>query len=204
MDIFGINNENGYFPESFFADGLDGEIAEPRAQWAEGPATGSPVARLETFSTDFLASVARIRKAGSGSQARELRNALSHNLLVAMGYKYNREVMDHALGTTLPSLGQVADPDGRDLLWIVEAPLPPSEDAAADPLSLNFAAEQFPEDTQADAELEEPIDQVVGQGIFALSRPPKYVLVVGLTQLVLCRRYCKDTGGCQPHHPVLP
>ena len=86
-------------------------------------------------------------------------------------------------------MARAADVEGRDVAWLIEAPLEDVKDESADPLSLNFRPEQFLEDEREFAETERAIEEILGDGIFELRHPPRLVIVFGLSQIVLVDRH---------------
>ena len=70
---------------------------------------------------------------------------------------------------------RVADPDGKDLIWILEAPTPGADDLASDPLGVPFNSGQFTAEEEEYAELRLNIEEVIDRGVFSrkdgLNRP---------------------------------
>lgn len=62
------------------------------------------------------------------------------------------------------------------------------EDHAADPLSMCFVKDQFIAEEAEYAETGETIEEILSKGIFSLKKPPRYVIVLGLSQIVLADR----------------
>jgi hypothetical protein len=81
------------------------------------------------------------------------------------------------------------DVEGRDVAWLLEAPLEGAEDETTDPLALNFRADQFPEEEREFAETGRAIEDMLADGIFDLRNGPRHVLVFGLSQIVLVDRH---------------
>jgi len=186
MDLVGIENENGYFPEGFFADSLDGEISDAATRW-QASDIPSPIERLVDDAPNILRAFERFRATNEKDVRRQRRAELSRSLVEAMGYDYRRQTLEIDGGQVVPSLARVPGPDGRDLVWILEAP-DATDDPSADPLSLRFEKAQFPAEEYDAAELERPLEELLAEAIFSLDHPPQFVLVIGFAQLALVRR----------------
>lgn len=190
MQLIGIENENEFYPAGFFSGALEGELTEIISRWAEEKGTDNPVQRLAPSVTDYRDMVERVRSIANSERSQELRRAATHRLVEALGYVYSRSGPETCLEgqTIVPSIARAADADGRDVVWILEAPTPDKEDWAADPLSMSFQQDQFTDEEAEYAETSETIEEIIGKGIFALKTPPRYVIVLGLSQLVLVDR----------------
>lgn len=188
LDLFGIDNENDFYPTAFLSSALEGEISDAIARWASGDEAKTPDKRLESIAEDYLRLLSRIRQSGTRDIALETAKAAYSLIVPALGYPYGRSFAELEDGTQIPLLARVADADGRDRLWIIEAPLPGKEDEASDPISLPFSREQFPESLLDAADTSTPIEDLISNGIFDRDDPPRFVIVASPTQLVLIDR----------------
>jgi hypothetical protein len=188
FEIFGIDNENNFYPTAFLSSALETEVADAIARWNTDGAKDSPARRLEAIAGSYTKILERLRSSDDGAVAIELQRNASEMLLQALGYAYVREGTATAQGALAPTLARVADPDGRDRLWILEAPLAGTGDEAADPLSLSFLGDQFVEGDRDRAAQDASIDEVISDGVFALDAPPRYIIVISPFQLVLVDR----------------
>ncbi|KCZ83530.1 hypothetical protein HAD_13049 [Hyphomonas adhaerens MHS-3] len=188
LDLFGIDNENDFYPTAFLSSALEGEISDAIARWASGDEARTPDKRLESIAEDYLRLLSRIRQSGTRDIALETAKAAYSLIVPALGYPYGRSFAELEEGTQIPLLARVADADGRDRLWIIEAPLPGKEDEASDPISLPFSREQFPESLLDAADTSTPIEDLISNGIFDRDDPPRFVIVASPTQLVLIDR----------------
>ena len=187
MDLAGIENEAEFFPAGTLSDVLKDEIQDIRARWSNLSKDDHPIERLSRVSEAQCASLRQIRNTTDKARQATLYREMHHELLAALGYSYQRSVELTALdeGTTVPVIGKEADPEGRDALWILEAPLADLSDEAVDPLSTCFRNEQFPEDARDAAELTKSIEELLADGVFGLQNGPRHILVLGLSQIAL-------------------
>lgn len=190
IELIGIENENEFYPAGFFSGALEGELSGIVGRWKEADNTESPVERLAKCVVPYRDMITRVRALSDKQLASELRREASNQLISALGYDYQRKGMETELeGHRLaPSIARVANADGRDILWVLEAPLPDKTDWSADPLSAAFQPQQFTDEEREYAETGEAIEQIMTKGIFAAKYPPRYVILLGLSQLILIDR----------------
>jgi hypothetical protein len=188
MELVGIDNENGFYPASFFAVALESELSETINRWAAAEGSASPAKALKAVGPDYLAMLERVRGTGESAPSALARRETTRRLIEALGYNYDLQSLDTRLGTAVPALSRLANADGRDVLWILEAPTPAKGDDAGDPMAMKFQMDQFHEADRSEAELDETIEDLLSRGVFDLDHPPRYVILAGLSQLVLIDR----------------
>lgn len=188
FELIGIENENDFYPAAFLSSALEAEIADAISRWATDGVAVTPDKRLEPIAEDYLRLLSRMRLSATREISLESAKAAFSLIIPALGYDYKRTFASLDAGGDVPLLARVADADGRDRLWIIEAPAPGKEDEAADPLSLSFSKDQFPESLAVGADTETTIQDVISSGIFDQLDPPRFVLVASPSQLVLVDR----------------
>lgn len=188
FELFGIENENDFYPTAFLSSALEAEVAEAIARWTSDESIHSPDARLESIAGDYLRQLSRIRQTGTREAALESAKAALSLIVPALGYDYRRGVAELASGKNVPLLARVSDSDGHDRLWIIEAPLPGKDDEAIDPLSLTFSSEQVPASSVDEIDTRSSIETLISTGVFNLDTPPRFVIVASPSQLVLVDR----------------
>ncbi|MEO1149560.1 MAG: N-6 DNA methylase [Pseudomonadota bacterium] len=188
FELFGIENENDFYPTAFLSSALEAEVADAIARWASEESAQSPDARLEPIAGDYLRLLSRIRQAGTREAALESAKAALSLIVPALGYDYRRGFAELSSGKSAPILSRVSDGDGHDRLWIIEAPVPGKEDEAIDPLSLTFSCEQATEASADEIDTHSSIEDLISTGIFNLDAPPRFVIVASPSQLVLVDR----------------
>lgn len=191
MDLTGIENEAEFFPAGALSASLQEELREIAARWLRQDNEASPMERLSRCADSYLASLRQIRNTKDDARRIELRTEATHTLVTALGYEYKRLRKQIAMDgdTLVPCLSVVADEEGRDAAWLIEAPLEGATDEASDPLGACFDPDQFPEDELEFAETSHAIEEVLGDGIFGLRNGPRYVLIMALSQIVLIDRH---------------
>lgn len=188
FELFGIENENDFYPTAFVSSALEAEVAEAIARWASDESAQSPDDRLEPIAGEYLRQLSRIRQAGTREAALESAKAALSLIVPALGYEYRRGFAELSSGADVPTLARVSDGDGHDRLWIIEAPVPGKDDEAIDPLSLTFSSEQQSASGSNEIDTRSPIETQISTGIFNLETPPRFVIVASPSQLVLVDR----------------
>ncbi len=186
FELFGIDNENDFFPTAFLSSALESEITHYITQLKSNENAPTSPCGLEAIADRYLRQLSRIRntriRKAAFSEATEARR----QVIRALGYDYNRQLAELSCGRYTPILAQVCDGDGRDRLWIIEAPVADKADEAIDPLSLPFSAEQV--DAALVTNVESGIEDIVTDDIFCRDDPPRFVIVASPYQLVLVDR----------------
>lgn len=187
MDLTGIDNEAEFFPSGTLSDVLTEELQDITARWSGLDRTAHPVERLARVTGPTVEALRQLRNSTDRSRRAELVRDAHHDLLVALGYTWQRQGGYTALegAPVIPLVCRAADASGRDALWVIEAPIPAPEDEASDPLGVCFAEDQLPPDLREGALLERTIESALAEGVFQLPDGPRHVLVLGLSQLVL-------------------
>lgn len=190
MELIGIENENEFYPAGFFSGALEGELTEIISRWAGERGSDNPVQRLSSCVAEYREMIERVRTMADPDRATELRQAATQKLVSALGYTYERKGLETCLEghSLVPSIARVADAEGRDVVWVLEAPLADREDLLADPLSMQFRGDQFTVEEVEYAETDETIEEILAKGIFDLKAAPRHIIVLGLSQLVLTDR----------------
>lgn len=190
MELIGIENEAEFFPAGALTDSFREDLQHLVGGWSELARTQHPVDRLRATAEPFLDTLGRLRRSKDSDHRKRLWRENLNALVSGLGYEYRPQVEHLAYDDqpVIPLLGRAVDVNGRDILWLVESPLPSAEDEAADPLSLCFDKDQFPEQEQEIAETGRSIEELLSEGIFSLRNGPRFVLVVSPSQLVYIDR----------------
>ena len=187
MDFSGIENEAEFFPSGTLSDVLKDELTECVSHWSRQNESAHPVARLRQVSKSVTEALMRIRNENDGSRRVSLVKNMRHSLLTALGYDRSPQTILTAMNgePEIPLSARVADVSGQDMLWVVEAMITEFEDEAADSLDRKFETSHLPDSMISEVISDLSIRDFLSEGIFGLSNGPKYVLVLGLSEIVL-------------------
>lgn len=190
MELIGIENEGEFFPAGTLSEGLQDELREISNHWSADHADNSPLERLKRVASPHYASLLQILNSADPQRRAEVARSAIFALVEALGYTFARDALPTAFDgePLVPVVGRCVNNDGRDVLWLIEAPLTAPGDEASDPLSLKFEPSQFSPDDRSHAELARSIEEILSDGIFSLKRGPRYLLVVDMAQIILVDR----------------
>lgn len=216
--LHGLTNHREYYSEHYFAELLGGDLKDTLEAWKatalEFPDSEDhrePPARLRGLARDYFKSIEKLqRSSGEEDTIAEAQHDFLQSLLPILGYKFQRSF--RALGegkdaSRIPLIGEVTTQSGAPVLWLIEA-LPPGtsdDDLASDPLSLSPQPSQYADDPKNDNPQlpgEAPLhpssfnlhdslpswEDLLGQKIFSIQEPPRWVIFATIGQLVLCDR----------------
>ncbi len=187
MDLIGIENEAEFFPSGTLSDVLKEELQVYTGLWSGLDRASHPVERLAQVASPTVEALRQVRNTPDRSRRAELVRDFQHAVVTALGYEWKRDGAYTALegAPVIPLVSRAVDTAGRDALWIIEAPIPALDDEASDPLGSCFVLDQHPPDLHEAALLNRTIESTLAEGVFELTDGPRYVLILGLSQLVL-------------------
>jgi hypothetical protein len=193
IELAGISNVYEFYSEHYLQTVFEGDVQELFAEWREAEKAGTEPPNRK------LAKVAAVwRKLSADYDAeRNDRDRLlifrlfSHDFLDALGYVRDLRLLPDAEEKLVPVLARRLDPAGHDRVWVVEVPSASGDDFAADPLTTRFRCEQF-ENVEAAADIstrrKDTAETALNKGIFALRHPPRFVVLLSMSQAVLINR----------------
>lgn len=187
MELAGIENEAEFFPSGTLLDVLKDNLRDINSRWSDDDKIANPVKRLNDVAVKTLRALTNIRSA-SGRRRIDLLKEMRTSLILSLGYeRRDQEIASGLEGNPLiPLAGRVADASGRDILWIIETSENDSDDESCDPLDFTLCDSKLSDETMKEDELRYPtIGAMLTDGIFDLPDGPKYVLVIGFSQMVL-------------------
>lgn len=192
IELAGISNENEFYSEHYLTTVFEGDIEETRASWRAMEREGllSPRRRLEKAAKVW----GRLRADYATERAHEKRLLLgrefAHEFLDALGYERRSELVADAEGKLIPVLARRCIGD-EDQVWVVEVPAPVGDDFETDPLQVKFRCEQF-ENIEGAQDIarrrKDTAEAAVTRGVFGLAAPPRFVILLSMSQAVLIDR----------------
>ena len=191
MDLTGIENEAEFFPAGTLSDVLETELGDITGRWKGLDALTHPVTRLKGHADELLTLLTQLRNTRDTARRYELHKRIGKLALKALGYDCRPTFESSALENAefFPLLAKIHDADGLPAMWIVEAAPSPVGEEETDPLGGVFEEVQFArpdgDNYWENAPQSRALEEIVGDGIFKLSEAPRFVLIVGSSQLVL-------------------
>ncbi len=188
----GITNENSFFSDHYLSD----LFAKDRRKWEQdtdaelaGQSDRRRLANL--YLQGKRAYGAGMERGVLPRQAGEFQQAL----LKALGYERRSErvlVTIDNRQVAVPLLARVATSKEQDALWVVEFRDQIGDDEwGGDPLAGAFHSGLYPWSDGDELDMPDgstTVEKVIEAGVFGQSRPPRWVMVVSLAQIVLLDR----------------
>ncbi|MCK5345956.1 MAG: hypothetical protein KAR20_21245, partial [Candidatus Heimdallarchaeota archaeon] len=187
IDLTGINNENEFYTQHYLSAIFENDIKDLLAKWnLEKEETRPPYAQIKSLSKDYFVFLSTFNKEKTILERIELQHGWFDALLPALGYTIQPQLKEIENDISIPILFEKNKANGAPELWVLESVNIFEEDL--DPLSLNFHKEQyggidFPkilEDT--------PLDIVITKHIFGMDEPPRWIIAVNHSQMMLIDR----------------
>ena len=203
LDLTGITNENEYYSHHYLSAIFEGDLKDTFSQWQameddyreqkSESQKGDPFAelrapwiRLRSLSQDFFRLQNQLEKDRDPQSRLQLQHAFFAKLLTALGYAWQPTLKNIGEAGDIPILAEVAHGQ-NPALWVLGAWN--SFDDKDDPLNLTLKPEQWLYDHEPQAALLNlSIDDLINKSIFALDHPPRWILLLSDTQLLLIDR----------------
>ena len=187
----GISNEREFYSDHYLAEILSRDIAGTVAKWHE-QAAGSengkkaPDAELRSLNRPYREFLSEHGSALGPKGRIDVQRPWFHRLLEALGYGWKPSEFDLGDGDQIPVLREVSDDGGRKLL-VLEAC--EGSEGDEDPLSMRLLQEQFRREAPMAESLEQlEWEMIITRRIFALDRPPSWILLLSPRQALLLER----------------
>ncbi|MFC1835641.1 hypothetical protein ACFL2Q_13045 [Thermodesulfobacteriota bacterium] len=188
IDLTGIGNENEYYTHHYLSAIIENDLKEVFKEWRrrdEEEGERPPYAQLRTLAPAFFTMKNRLERERSLAERLTIHREFLKRLLEALGYELLLQVRELDDGTIIPLVYARTKPNGAPDLWIIEGVDESGE--AVDPLELTLRQAQYPED-HAPLVPDATLEEIVTRSVFSLSEPPRWVLLVSDSQLLLMDR----------------
>ena len=190
IDITGITNENEFYTHHYLSAILENDLKDLFSQWkkkAEEEGIPQPHNLLKGLRREFFITLALLEKERKMDRRLSIQRGFVVNLISALGFQYHSQMMDLDDNKTIPLIGGIQKADGSPDLWIIEALTRHGEES--DPLEQTFSKEQYASNDEKGAGLLDiPIEEIITRHVFGRSEPPRWVILVGFSQLLLLDR----------------
>ncbi|WP_038378469.1 hypothetical protein [Bradyrhizobium elkanii] len=193
IDLAGISNVNEFFSEHYLQTVFEGDVQELFREWRDLEKTGTtpPNRLLEKVGSKWRKLALEYRSERNERERLLSFRRFAHDFLAALGYDRNFRLLWDGEEKLIPVEAIRVDASGHDRVWIVEAVAPAGADFNADPLTTRFRCEQF-ENIDAAADIgkrrKDTPEAALNKGIFALRHPPRFVIIMSMSQVVLVDR----------------
>jgi len=187
----GISNENEFYSHHYLSEVFKGDIKQVLDGWQQRKDEEAdyevPYQRLKGLGRDYFAMRERIRRGVSNKEHIAMQREFFARLLPVLGFVCNPHQITMDDGFEIPLLSAVGDKDHAPELLILGA-FDISQDDL-DPLSVAPHKEQFHGQLPVDKSwLAEEWNKVITTRIYGQPHPPRWVLLLSDSQLLLIDR----------------
>ena len=190
LAIPGISNENSFFSEHYLATLFERHRREWERQVDFSSRNTASHRQLQGL---FLRSRHALMKGQQGQFLPHDAGEFQHALLDALGYdrRVTREVVEFQGQTVgIPVLARVGRGEEADALWILEVREAVCEDQwGQDPLGLSYKPELYVSNDISLPDENTTVREVIDGGLLNEQRPPRWIMVFTMAQIVLLDRY---------------
>lgn len=190
LDLTGIENENQFYSDHYLAAIFEGDLKPLFEEWGRQErekGIAPPQERLKGLARSFLRMRREVHDSSDLAERLDLQRNWYARFFDVLGYPWAPAVRHLEDGVTLPVLGEIQRSSGEPHLWILEAVNPATDEA--DPLELTLVPQQYPGAPEPAAVPEDiPWEEVLTKWVFGADEPPRWVLLCGLSQLLLLDR----------------
>lgn len=212
MLLAGIYNENEFYSDHYlheiFAGDIRGvledwnarETAEREAARAAGEQAAAfkgyraPHNRLNSLARDYIQQLGDLERQRNQRERITQSRAIQRRMLELFELPWQPQRLTLDDKVELPLLGEVTTAQGEPLLWILEAMPGLQDESDASPLACPLLPEQLstldsaPLLEDLHPEQGDPWEKRLGQQVFSLQKPPRWVLLVSPRQWLLLDR----------------
>ena len=190
LAIPGISNENSFFSEHYLATLFD----RHRREWERQVDFSSrKTASHRQLQGLFLRSRHALVTGQQGQFLPQVAGDFQYALLDALGYdrKVSREVVEfQGQSVGIPVLARVGRGEEADALWILEVRETAIDDQwGQDPLGLSYKPDLYNSNDLVLPDENATVREVIDGGIMSEQRPPRWIMVFTMAQILLLDRY---------------
>jgi len=190
IDLTGITNGREFYTHHYLSAILENDLREVFQEWSRIEREKNikpPYTQLRGLAKNYFRLRNLLERERDPQIRMHMQRELISELLPILGYEWRVKLNPLDDGTQLPVISEINKANGAPDLWIIEVIDTPGE--ACDPLELKLQACQFPPDEEVDsALLEINLDELISKRIFGASEPPRWIILVSDSQIVLLDR----------------
>jgi len=189
IDITGITNKNEFYTHHYLSAILENDLKDIFSQWKQQEVDEEipqPHTKLRGLRKDFFVNQGLLERERKIENRLTIQQEFISQLLSVFGYEFYPQTVDLDDNGSIPLISGINRSDGSPELWIIETINVHGEDA--DPLKLNFFAEQYPSKDEIDKMLDLAMEEIITRYVFGRSEPPRWVILTSSTQMLLLDR----------------
>lgn len=190
--FLGINNENEFYSAHYLSEVFKGDIKETLEAWASKAEQDEdyqpPFKRLSNLNREYFAMRERLQRERSAKQRTQMQRQFFQSLLTTLDIPWSPTNVVVGKDQELPVLSCLPIDSEQNKLWVLGAL--DIDNEGVDPLALKLHKDQFIGDgPQFDSLKNTEWYELLNNTIFKLDEPPRWVLLLSDSQLILIDRY---------------
>lgn len=190
--FLGINNENEFYSAHYLSEVFKGDIKETLDNWTakaeQDEDYQTPFKRLSNLNREYFAMRERLQRERSAKQRTQMQRQFFQNLLSALDIPWAPANVIVGKDQELPVLSRLPINSEQSKLWVLGAL--DIDNEGIDPLALKLHKDQYIGDgPQFDSLKNTEWYELLNNVIFKIDEPPRWVLLLSDSQLILIDRY---------------
>jgi len=204
LDLTGIQNDNEFYSHHYLSAIFEGDLKDTFKQWQQQeddyretlkqtqakPDTSSteraPWIRLRTLSQAFFKLKNQLEKEQDTNNRQQLQRIFNAHCLQALDYTPQSSLKALDLAGDIPVIADVTQ-GLQPIVWVLQAINNVKEQD--DPLTLRLQSQQWPTDAIVEPQLLDlSFEDLISKHIFALDKPPRWIILMSDQQLLLIDR----------------
>ena len=193
IELAGINNVYEFYSEHYLQTVFEGDVQDLFREWREAEKGGAtpPNRKLEKAGATWRRLSVEYRAERNDRARLLVFRTFAHEFLDALGYDRTFRLIEDAEEKLLPVTARRSDASGHERVWVIECVSPPGDDFEMSPLALRFRCEQFEgidDAVDVNRRRKDTGEHALNKGVFALRHPPRFVILLCMSQAVLIDR----------------
>jgi len=191
IDLTGIENKNEFYTHHYLNAILENDLRPVFKIWkAEEKEKGirPPYAELREVARAYFRMRNRMNRVRKPAGKLKIQHEFLDRLLPVLGYDFRIRFRELDDAVSLPVIGEVTRQSGAAEMWVIEAL--DESGGNADPFELSLSPCQS--DGWGDGEIslaDASMEDIVTRQVFGLSHPPRWVMLVNFSHLILVDRF---------------
>lgn len=190
IDLTGITNENEFYTHHYLSAILENDLKDVFDTWKQKEEDGGikpPYSELRGIAKEFFIFISKFSGERNPESKLKLQREFTEKLFTILGYSFSLQIKELDDNEAIPILAEVKRSSGAPELWIIETYDDTGENIS--PLDLSLSKYQYA--IGGDTEFTFPgenLEEIITRQVFGRQEPPRWVLLINHSQLVLIDR----------------
>jgi len=190
IDLTGITNENEFYTHHYLSAILENDLKDVFNTWKqkeEDEGIKPPYSELRGIAKEFFIFISKFSGERNPESKLKLQREFTEKLFTILGYSFSLQIKELDDNEAIPILAEVKRSSGAPELWIIETYDDTGENISPLDLSLSKYQNAIGGDTEFTFSGEN-LEEIITRQVFGQQEPPRWVLLINHSQLVLIDR----------------